>query len=109
MSRFLARSTHASLSSSFFTLEAEPSDTINDVKLMLQDKGFPSDGQYSFFCKGRNVVDGHATLSDCNVGDKSTVYLITRRRFAESRMMIFVETLAGKTIMLFVERGHTVD
>lgn len=110
------------------TLEVRKSDTIRDVKAMLQQvEGIPPYHQrlklrygYGFFNRDSNNADlaDNVTLGELNVNRGDSFFLLRRTKHLSecpcfeccgSSFHFFVKTLAGKTIVIDLKSFHTVE
>ena len=88
-----------------FSIGVSPSNTIDDVKIMIRDKeGVVPLNQRLFFA-GVRLLQYQRTLADYNIVGNSVLYLVPVCR---GDLKITVETISGKRIPLDVDCRHTV-
>ena len=91
------------LTGKIINLDVDPSDTIKTVKdLILKKEGIPPE-QQRFIFGGRQLEDNN-TLAQYNIKNQSTIHII----FHSRNIKIFLKTLTGKTIELFVAESVTI-
>uniref|UniRef100_A0A8D8C649 Polyubiquitin n=2 Tax=Culex pipiens TaxID=7175 RepID=A0A8D8C649_CULPI len=94
-----------------FTLQVEPSNTVQDVKVMIQQKaGCPTE-QQCLIADSKVMEDGR-TLADYSVQDKGTIHVAQQAggpcTDCNPSMEILVKTLTGKTIALRLRSFNSV-
>lgn len=89
-------------------LEVEPSDTIMDCKLKIQNKtGYASEQFILIF--GNHVLNDDHIISDYKIENNDKLHMIARLTSkSENSVQIFVKTLSGYTITLNVKPTDTI-
>ena len=88
------------------TLELKSSNTINNIKVKIQDNEDIHPNQQWLIFASKQLEDSH-TLSDYDINKESTLYALSSILYGS--MQIFIETLAGKTITLKVESSDMIN
>jgi len=86
------------------TLEVVGTDSIENVKVKIQDIEGISPGRQRLFFAGKELEDGR-TLLDYNISTRDVLHLVVRFR---GGVQIFVKTLTGKTLALEVEPSDSI-
>ena len=101
-------------------IDTKASDTIGNVKAQIQDKeSIPHYMGLGLIFAGKQLENGR-TLSDYSVRENSTLYLVSYLISADAAAiteelddqhlsLIFVKTLAGKTIPINTKASDTID
>ena len=85
-------------------LEVEPSDTTENVKLMIQDKAVIPPGELRLMFAGKQLKDEYK-LSEYNIQNFSTIHAILR-----GGMKIFIKTYTGNiTITLAAKASDIIE
>lgn len=88
-----------------FPLDVEPSDPINKLKAIIQDKEYIKIDQQELILDGV-VLDGDKTLKDYNIHKEDTIEV---KPIIKEDIQIFAKTLSGKANSINVKLKDTLD
>lgn len=95
-------------SGKIFALDVTSSDTVKSVKNKIWEKeGIAPENQCLIY--GENGLQDGKTLSDYNVWEESTLYLLPRQRREREKKKIHIMSYSKKVISLEVEGSDTIE